>query len=133
MGRKGEMGLLTAAEPTIPPVPSPISSALGRTAEHIPGLRRVPVLKVLVLGEIAVLARSHLTMLDANERRRLLELIRIARGRPARLSARQRRELRSLVAKAEPRLFAGTAIAKLSPVSLPDRLLYGPASNRKKK
>jgi hypothetical protein len=93
-------------------------------------LRRVPILKLLALAELAVLARAHLAKLDAAEWRRMAELIRIGRGRPSNLSARQRRELRALVEKAEPRMFAGDAIDKLSPIALPDRLLYG--SQRRK-
>jgi len=131
--RGGPPGCLTAAEPRIRPVPGPISTALGKTAERVPGLRRIPIVKLLVLGEVAVLARAHLSKLDAKERRRLLELIRISRGRTSSLSAHQRRELRSLVAKAEPRVFAGTAVEKLSPVSLPDRLLYGSSSKSRQK
>jgi len=104
---------------------------LGRTAERVPGLRRIPIVRLLALAEIAVLAREHVSKLELAEWRRMAELIRIGRGRPSNLSARQRRELRSLVAKAEPRLFAGDAIDKLSPVSLPDRLLYGQKSSRR--
>jgi len=102
-----------------------VTTTLGRTAQRVPGLRKIPIMRLLALGEIVVLARAHVTKLDPNEWRRLLELIRIGRGRPSNLSAHQRRELRSLIDKAEPRLFAGAAAETLSPVSLPDRLLYG--------
>jgi hypothetical protein len=112
-------------------MPGPVTKVLGRTAERVPGLRRIPIVRLLALAEIAVLAREHVSKLELAEWRRMAELIRIGRGRPSNLSARQRRELRSLVAKAEPRLFAGDAIDKLSPVSLPDRLLYGQKSSRR--
>ena len=115
-------------------MPSAVTTALGRTAERVPGLRRIPILRLLVLGEVAMLAREHIAKLDAHERRRLLELIRTSHGRPSRLSTRQHRELESLIAKIEPRLFAGAAVGKLSPVSLPGKLLYGSSSkNRKRK
>jgi hypothetical protein len=114
-------------------MPRPVVTLLGRTAEHVPGLRRIPVLKLLALAEVAVLARDHLSKLDPAEWRRVAELIRIGRGRPSHLSPRQRQELQNLVAKAEPRLFAGAAIEKLAPVPVPKRLLYGPKSRRPKR
>lgn len=103
---------------------------IGQAAERVPGLRRIPIVKLLLLAEIAVLAREHIAKLEPDEWRRMLELIRIGRGRTSNLSMRQRRELKSLVAKAEPRLFAGEAIDKLSPVHVPKRLVYG-AKGRK--
>jgi hypothetical protein len=113
-------------------MPGSITTALGRTAERVPGLRRVPVVRLLAIAEIAGLARDHLTKLEPDERRRVLELIRIGRGRTGNLSKRQRRELADLIAKAEPRLFAGVALNKLSPVSLPDRLVHGSPASKKK-
>ena len=62
-----------------------------------------------------MMARRHLQYLDADDRRRLGELVR--RGRS--LSASERDELRALAAKLEPRAFAGAALDKLSPVPLP--------------
>ncbi|HWF52667.1 MAG TPA: hypothetical protein VG294_18635 [Solirubrobacteraceae bacterium] len=110
---------------------SPAVKLLGRTAGHLPGLRRIPILRLLALAEIAVLAREHISKLDSAEWRRVAELVKIGRGRPSNLSARQRRELQELVAKAEPRLFAGEAVEKLAPVRVPKRLLYGSKSRRK--
>jgi hypothetical protein len=91
----------------------------------VPGLKRLPVLKLLAVGEIALLARTHATKLTAPERRRLFELVRKGRGRPSRLSASERDELSQLVAKAEPRLFVGQVADQLSPVPLPKRLVTG--------
>ena len=48
--------------------------------------------------------------------------MREARGRPRNLGPGDRQELQSLVAKAEPKLFAAEAVQKLSPVPLPKRL-----------
>jgi hypothetical protein len=92
---------------------------------RVPGLRRVPVLKVLAAAEIALLAHDHVTRLDRHERRRLLELIRIGRGRRRNLSEAEQEELTTLVAKMQPRQLAGMAVDKLSPVPIPKRLIYG--------
>jgi hypothetical protein len=104
---------------------------VGRAAGRLPGLRRLPVLKLLAVGEIALLARHHIELLEPRERRRLIELLRIGRGRPHNLSGSERQELAALVAKAEPRLFAGVAAEKLSPVPLPKRMVNGPRKRKR--
>jgi hypothetical protein len=98
---------------------------IGRAAGRVPGLRRIPIFKLLAVAEIAVLARNHLRRLEPAERRRLFELVRRGRGRTSSLSESEREELSGLVAKVEPRLFAGLAADKLSPVPLPRRLIEG--------
>ena len=103
-----------------------VTWSVGRAARGVPGLRRLPVLKLLAAAEIALLARDHVLLLNRGERRRLLELIRIGRGRKRNLSDPERDELTDLVAKMEPRLLAGHAVDKLSPVPIPRRLVYGP-------
>ena len=104
-----------------------VTGSVGRAATHIPGVRRIPVLKLIAIAEIGMLARQHLLRLIPADRRRLVELLRIARGRPSNLSKSQREELADLVAKLEPRLLAGEAASKLSPVPLPKRILRGSA------
>jgi hypothetical protein len=101
-------------------------SGLVMGAGKVPGLRRLPMLKLLAVGEIALLARSHITKLDADERHRFVHLMRKGHGRPKTLSAEEREELSTLAAKAEPRLFAGMAANMLSPVPLPRRVVRGP-------
>ena len=96
-----------------------------RALARIPGLRRLPVLKVVAIGEIALLARDHLSKLEPHERRRFVELVRAGRGRPRNLSEADRTELAQLVAKVEPRLFAGLVADKLSPIPLPRRMVRG--------
>jgi hypothetical protein len=59
------------------------------------------------------------------ERHRLIDLVRVARGRPSRLSAADREEFADLVAKLEPRLLAGQAVDRISPVPLPKRVTRG--------
>lgn len=104
---------------------STIQRAIDRGTRRIPGLRRLPVLTVLAAAEVMVLAHDHVTRLDPAERRRVIELVRIGRGRPSNLTDAQRAELAGLIEKAEPRAFLGDAADRLSPVPLPKRLLYG--------
>jgi hypothetical protein len=102
-----------------------VTRSLARGAGHVPGIRRVPVLKLLSIAEVAMVARNHLERLTPAERRRLVVLMRAGRGRPSNLRRAEREELRELVAKLEPRLLAGEAVDRLSPVPLPNRLVYG--------
>jgi hypothetical protein len=85
----------------------------------------VPIARLLVVGELALMARRHLVRLDRTERRRLATLLVRARGRTGTLTGSERRELALLLARLEPRLFLGSAIKRLSPVPVPKRLLYG--------
>lgn len=78
-------------------------------------------MRLLVLGEVALLARDHIERLTPGERRRLVALMREARGRPRTLGERERDELEALIAKAEPKLFASEAVQRLSPLPLPKR------------
>jgi hypothetical protein len=102
-----------------------VTRSLGHIATHIPGLRRLPVFKLIAIAEVGLLARDHVLRLTPPERRRLLELIRIARGRPRSLRGSDRDELTELVAKMEPRLLAGEAADRISPVPLPKRIVRG--------
>ena len=102
------------------------NNMIARAAAHVPGLRRIPIFKLLAVAEIALLARQHIYRLDPQERRRLLELVQTSRGRSGNLTGREREELAALVAKVEPRLFAGLVADKLSPVPLPRRFTHGP-------
>lgn len=99
--------------------------AIASGASRVPGLRKLPVYKLIAVGEVALMARSHVARLNSEERRRFVHLMREAHGRPRNLSEADRAELQTLIAKTEPRLFAGNAVKHLSPVPLPRRLLYG--------
>lgn len=106
----------------VPPLPV-------RMITRMPGLKRLPILKVLAIAEVALLARDHVSLLAPAERRRLLTLVRKGKGRSTRnLSDKEREELTTLVAKAEPRRFAGLVADKLSPVPLPKRVTHGARS-----
>lgn len=102
-------------------MPSATLAALtvGRMATRIPGLRRLPVIEIVLAGQVLLLAREHLERLTPRERHRVVVLVRACHGRVSRLSARDRDELRGLIAKVEPRLFAETAVRTLSPLPLP--------------
>jgi hypothetical protein len=103
-----------------------VSRSLGGAASRVPGLRHLPVLKLLAAAEIALLARDHLMRLNPQERHRLVELVRKGRGRRRNLSESEREELAVLIARMQPRLLAGRAAEKISPLHLPRRLVYGP-------
>jgi hypothetical protein len=89
--------------------------ALGRA------LRRLPAARVIVVGELLLLAREHLAKLEPQERRRIVQLVRRGRGRPRNLSERDRRELARLIEKAEPREFLSNAAKRVVGFGLPGR------------
>jgi hypothetical protein len=91
-----------------------LTRSVDRALSRTPGPRRVAVLKLFVAAELAVLARDHVMRLDRHERQRLVELVRIGRGRRRNLSGAEREELAGLMARVEPRLLAGHAVEKLS-------------------
>lgn len=106
------------------PMPSPLmTAAVTRVARRVPYLKRLPILRLLVLGELILLAKDHYERLSPRERRRLVKLLREGHGRPSQLNARQREELAALIAKAEPRGFAGAAVERLSPLPLPEAVV----------
>jgi len=100
-------------------------SLTAHLLSRLPGLRRLPMFKLLAIAEIAVLAGTHVSRLSRPERRRLVELLRAGRGRRRNLDPTEREELARLVAKVEPRRFVGTAAGRLSPVPLPRRVVEG--------
>src|SRR6478609_11332557 len=58
---------------------------------------------LLAAAEVVVAVRNHVTgRLTEKERRRMVEIVRSSKGRPANLSDRERRELRALLGKIEP-------------------------------
>ena len=67
--------------------------------------KRIPFFKLLAIAQIAMLARRHFQRLDANERKRLVGLMRHPRG----MTSADKAELKGLVAKMEPGAFAGSA------------------------
>ena len=106
---------------------------LAHGASRIPGLKRIPVFKLLAIAEIAMLANHHVQRLTPQERRRLLELVKTSRGRSGNLTATEREELALLLTKMEPRMFAGSALDKVSPFPLPKRFTHGPKHERERR
>src|SRR3954447_16243221 len=80
-------------------------------------LKTMPLFRLLAIGRPALLARRHLRRLDADDRHRLIELLR--KGR--RMSAGERDQLRAILAKLGPGEFAYSTANAFSPVSLPRR------------
>jgi hypothetical protein len=79
--------------------------------------------KLLGAAQVVMIARRHWQKLEPHERRRLITLVRVAGGRRGRLTPGERIELVRLVAKADPKLFAGLVVQKFSPVPLPKRMV----------
>ena len=60
-------------------------------------------LRVFAVAQLALLARRHMTLLEADERTRLAKLVAQSHGRPRRnLTANEREEMLRLVRKLEP-------------------------------
>jgi hypothetical protein len=108
-----------------------VTRSLGRATERVPGIRRIPVVKLLSAAEIALLAHEHLMRVTPTERRRLVTLVRVGRGRRARLTKAERDELEQILDKLQPRVLVGEAVDRLSPIPLPRRLVHGPRATRR--
>jgi hypothetical protein len=92
--------------------------------------RVIPLAKLVATAQVLMLAREHWHRLEPDERRRVIVLVRDTHGRPRNLSQREQLELAGLIAKANPRLFAGLVAQKFSPVPLPRRVVHGPKRQR---
>jgi hypothetical protein len=87
--------------------------------------RAIPMARLLAAAQVVMLARRHWQRLEPHERRRLITLVRVAGGRRGRLTPGERIELVGLIAKADPKLFAGLVVQKFSPVPFPKRMFRG--------
>jgi hypothetical protein len=85
----------------------------------------IPMARLLAAGQVLMLARRHWHKLEPAERHRLMTLVVQTHGRPRNLSPGERLELARLIAKADPRLFAGLLAQRFSPVPLPGRVVRG--------
>jgi hypothetical protein len=89
---------------------------MARAAGRMPGLKRLPLARLVILAEVAMLAKDHYERLTPSERRRFVLLVKETKGRPSNLTERHRRELEKLIAKVEPKAFASHAAEKFSPL-----------------
>ena len=87
--------------------------------------KAVPLARLVLIGEVALMTGQHLKKLDADDRKRLGALVLGSARKRGTLSAGERVELVRLIAKLEPRLLFGTAVRRVSPVPIPGRILYG--------
>jgi hypothetical protein len=106
---------------------STVNHVIASTSKKVPGLRRLPMLKLIAVAEVIIIVREHFVRLDPHERRRLVTLVGRARGRRGRLTPVEKDELSMLVAKTGPRELFGRTAEKLSPVPVP-----GPVGRRMK-
>src|SRR6202035_5130005 len=97
------------------------SPLVTRTLTGARAVRRLPVARLLALADVIVLAREHLNKLEPDERRRLVELVKIGRLTRGHLSRRERGELNELVNKTEPKRFLNRAVQKVAGVPIPRR------------
>ena len=79
--------------------------------------------RLIAAAQVVMLARRHWLLLEPHERRRMITLVRVAGLRRGRLTPGERLELVRLVAKADPKLFAGLVAQKFSPVPFPKRMV----------
>jgi hypothetical protein len=100
---------------------------MSMTSKVLKTAKVVPAARLLTVAQVLMLARRHWLLLEPHERRRLVALVRQGRGRPRNLSPAERLELVRLIAKADPRLFAGLLTQRFSPVRLPRRMVPGRA------
>ena len=91
--------------------------AVARAAQRLPLLRRVPLARLVLIAELGMLAKAHFERLSPAERRRLVLLVKEARGWPHNLSEQERREFGNLIAKIEARAFADEAAQRFSPLA----------------
>ena len=87
--------------------------------------RAIPMTRLIAAAQVVLLARRHWRLLEPYERQRLFTLVRVATARRGRLTPDERLELVRLVAKADPKLFAGLVAQKFSPVPFPKRMVRG--------
>ena len=97
----------------------------GRALQRVPGLRMLPVVRLIMAAEVLLIGKHHLDRITPDERATLIRLVSKGRGRPSKLSDAEQLELHAIVEKLEPRIFLAEAADKISPVGVP-----GPMRNK---
>ncbi len=105
----------------------------GRAAERVPGLRMLPVVRLIMAAEVLVLGKHHFDRITPEERGQVIRLVAKAKGRPKNLSEQEQLELTKIVEKLEPRLFLAEATDRISPVGVPSPVLSKLAGAKYKK
>ena len=96
---------------------SPLLNLLAaRALARVPLLRRLPLVRLVLIGELLVIAKQHFERLSVADRRRIVVLLRSVGGDPRRLAGAERAELAELLAKVEPAMFLETVVARLTRV-----------------
>jgi hypothetical protein len=95
----------------------------GRAAQRVPGLRMLPVVRLIMAAEVLVIGKHHLDRITPDERGQMLRLLAKAKGRPKNLSEQDQIDLTKIVEKLEPRLFLAEATDRISPVGVPSPVL----------
>ncbi len=99
-------------------------------AQRVPGLKMLPVVRLIMAAEILLIGKHHLDRISAAERGQLIGLVGKAKGRPKNLSREEQATLTEIVQKLEPRLFLAEATDRISPVGVPSPLLSKLAGNK---
>jgi hypothetical protein len=105
----------------------------GKAVQRVPGLRMLPVVRLIMAAEVLLVGKHHLDRLDPAERGRMIGLVAKAKGRPRSLSEQEQLELAKIVEKLEPRLFLAEATDRISPVGVPSPLLSKLAGEKYRK
>ncbi|MCB0874625.1 MAG: hypothetical protein R2718_11565 [Solirubrobacterales bacterium] len=71
--------------------------------------------RVMIIAELALIAKRHLENLDPGEAGELRQLLVKSKGRPGNLTARERSRVKELVSKLEPGAFAKSAAQTSTP------------------
>ena len=82
-------------------------------------VRGVPLLWAFAVAEALTTTRRHFAGVDPKARRRVVELVRISKGRPRNLSAHEKKELRRLVGEMDLWQLSKDLAAVASPVGMP--------------
>ncbi|HET9074732.1 MAG TPA: hypothetical protein VFN48_09150 [Solirubrobacteraceae bacterium] len=94
----------------------------GRMAQRMPVLRAIPVVRLIMAGEVLLMGKHHLDRLTPEERGDLVRLVAKGRGRPKKLTASEQERLGAMIEKLEPRMFLADAADRMSPLGVPSPL-----------
>ncbi len=95
----------------------------GRALQRVPGLRMLPVVRLIMAAEVLAIGKHHFDRITPEERGQLLRLVAKAKGRPKNLSEADQLDLTKIVEKLEPRLFLAEATDRISPIGVPSPVL----------